>query len=209
MKLYLSSYKVGKDTEGFKRLVGKANAKVAVIDNALDFSVDLERKAQSLQSELDNMLSLGFIPSHVDLRDYFGKPGMLVKKLSNFDVVWVRGGNSFLLRKAMDKSRFDDVIDQLIRTNKLIYAGYSAGVCVLAPSLEGVEIVDDPNVQADRYEPGIIWKGYGLIDFYPIVHYKSDHPESYLADKELADIKSKNIKYKTLRDGDTIIVDTV
>lgn len=208
MKLYLSSYKVGNDTEGFKWLVNKVDAKVAVIDNALDYSTDLERKEKSLQGELDDMSSLGFIPDHVDLRDYFGKPDALVEKLSNFDVVWVRGGNSFLLRKAMDKSEFGEVIDRLIRTNKLIYAGYSAGICVLAPSLKGVEMVDDPNVQADGYEPGIIWEGYGLIDFYPIVHYDSDHPESQSVQKELEHIKSTGIKYKTLRDGDTIIINT-
>lgn len=208
MKLYLSSYKLGNDTAGLIGLVNKANAKAAVIDNALDYSTDIERKAKSLQGELDDMSLLGFIPDYVNLRDYFGKPGALVKKLSSFDVVWVRGGNSFLLRKAMEKSGFGKVIDHLIRTNKLVYAGYSAGICVLAPSLQGVEMVDDPNVQADGYDTGIIWDGYGLIDFYPIVHYDSDHPESQLVDKELAYIKSTGIKYKTLRDGDTIIIDT-
>ncbi len=162
----------------------------------------------SLQVELDDMSSLGFMPEPVDLRSYFGKPNELVEKLSDFDLVWVRGGNSFLLRKAMEQCGFIHVINKLIKTNKLVYSGYSAGICVLAPSLRGVEMVDDPNVQADGYDTGIIWSGYGLIDFYPIVHYDSDHPESQLVDKELAHIKSTGIKYKTLRDGDTIIIDT-
>jgi dipeptidase E len=208
MKLYLSSFKVGNDTEGFKRLVNKVNARVAVIDNSRDYSTDLERKAISLQSELDAMTELGFAPQHLDLKDYFGKPGTLVEKLSSFDVVWVVGGNSFLLRKAMEQSGFAEVIERLIKTDKLVYAGYSAGICVLAPSLKGVELVDDPNVQAEGYDPGIIWEGYGLIDFYPIVHYDSDHPESHLVDVELEHIKSLGIKYKTLRDGDTIIVNS-
>jgi len=208
VKLYLSSYKLGNDTEGLIRLVNKANAKAAVINNAIDFSADLGRKAMSLQVELDDMSSLGFMPEPVDLRSYFGKPNELVEKLSDFDLVWVRGGNSFLLRKAMEQCGFIHVINKLIKTNKLVYSGYSAGICVLAPSLRGVEMVDDPNVQADGYDTGIIWSGYGLIDFYPIVHYDSDHPESQLVDKELAHIKSTGIKYKTLRDGDTIIIDT-
>jgi dipeptidase E len=208
MKLYLSSYKVGNDTEGFKSLVNKAGAKVAVIDNSRDYSADLERKVTSLQSELDAMIDLGFTPEHLDLREYFSEPKLLVETLSNFDVVWVVGGNSFLLRKAMEQSGFGEVIEQLIKTNRLVYAGYSAGICVLAPSLKGVELVDDPNVQVERYKPDIIWEGYGLIDFYPIVHYDSDHPESHLVDVELKHIKSLGIKYKTLRDGDTIIIDT-
>lgn len=208
VKLYLSSYKVGNDTAGFKQLVNRAHAKVAVIDNALDFITDPKQKAKNLQVELDDMHSLGFVSEHLDLRDYFGNPNELVKKLSNFDLVWVRGGNTFLLRKAMEQSGFIDVINKLIKTNKLVYSGYSAGICVLAPSLKGVEIVDDPNVQVDGYGPGVIWAGYGLIDFYPIVHYNSDHSESHFVDKELAHIKSTGIKYKTLRDGDTIIIDT-
>ena len=165
-------------------------------------------KQKSLQSELEAMSELRFIPEHLDLKNYFGKSDALVEKLSNFDVVWVIGGNSFLLRKAMEQSGFDKVIDQLIETDKLVYAGYSAGICVLAPSLKGVELVDDPNIQVEGYNSDIIWKGYGLIDFYPIVHYDSDHPESHLVDIELEHIKSLGIKYKTLRDGDTIIINT-
>lgn len=208
MKLYLSSYKVGNDREGFKNLVNKADAKVAIIDNSRDYSPDLERKASSLQSEFDAMAELGFVPEHLDLKNYFGRSEALVEKLNGFDIVWVVGGNSFLLRKAMEQSGFGDVIERLIKTNKLVYAGYSAGICVLAPSLKGVELVDDPNVQADGYNPDIIWEGFGLIDFYPIVHYDSDHPESHLVDIELEHIKSLGIKYKTLRDGDTIIINT-
>lgn len=208
MKLYLSSYRVGNDTAGLKKLVGKSGAKVAIIDNARDYSTDLERKAASLQNEFDDMSQLGFVAEHVDLRNYFGKTKELVEKLSTFDLVWVGGGNSFLLRKAMEQSGFDQVIEALIKTNKLVYAGYSAAIAVIAPSLEGVELVDDPNVEAEQYDPGTIWEGYGLIDFYPIVHYDSDHPESKLVDIELEHVKSKGIKYKTLRDGDTIIIDT-
>lgn len=208
MKLYLSSFRVGDDTEGLKKLIGKAGARVAVIVNALDSDDDLERKGSSLEYELESMRSLGFSPEHVDLREYFNTPGRLATDLAHFDALWVRGGNTFILRKAMEKSGFKEVIDKLIRTNKLVYAGYSAGIAVLAPSLRGVELVDDPDAEADGYDPDIIWEGYGLIDFYPIVHYDSDHPESHLVDKELAHITSLGIKYRALRDGDTIIIDT-
>lgn len=208
MKLYLSSYKVGSEGERFKSLVGKSDATVAVIDNALDYSTDEARKATSLQSEFDDMQSLGFTPAHLDLKEYFGRSADLVGKLSQFDAVWVRGGNTFLLRKAMEQSGFSQVFEELVKTNKLTYAGYSAGVCVLAPSLRGVELVDDPYVEVDGYEPGIIWEGYGIIDFYPVVHYKSDHPESPLVDNELEYIESKGLKYELLRDGEVIVIDT-
>lgn len=69
-------------------------------------------------------------------------------------------------------------------------------------------MVDDKDAKAIGYDSEIFWDGYGLIDFYPIVHYKSDHHESELVDKELEYVKSKNRKFKTLRDGEAIIIDT-
>lgn len=67
MKLYLSSYKLGNHAEQLQILVGKPRAKVAVCQNALDAYTDLERKAKSLQSEFDDMKSLGFDPEELDL----------------------------------------------------------------------------------------------------------------------------------------------
>ena len=208
MKLYLSSYKIGNNPLELINLVNKQNAKVAVIDNALDYSDDLQRRNESLKAELDSMKSLGFNPEHVDLRNYFDSDDGLLNKLKQFDAVWVRGGNSFILRKAMAQSRFDLVIEELIKPNKLVYAGYSAALAVISPSLDGVHLVDDPNVEVEGYDKEIIWEGYGLIDFYPIVHYQSNHSESKLVDSELEYVKSKDYPYRTLRDGDSIIIDT-
>lgn len=208
MKLYLSSYKLGNDTEGFISLVGKTDAKVAVIDNSRDCYSDAVRRARGLEDEFDSLRALGFKPDHIDLRDYFSDNDGLYEKLKHFDVVWVLGGNSFILLKAMKQSGFDRVIEELIKTDKLIYAGYSAALCVISPTLDGVELVDDVKAEAEGYNTEIIWDGYGLIDWYPIVHYKSDHPESELVDKEFEYIKSKGREYKTLRDGDTVIVNS-
>lgn len=106
MKLHLSSYKVGNKPSEFVNLVNKSNAKVAVIDNALDYSADLPRKQESLEAEVNSMKLLGLEPEHVDLRDYFNADNDLLDKFEGFDAVWVRGGNSFVLRKAMAQSHF-------------------------------------------------------------------------------------------------------
>ncbi len=208
MKLYLSSYKLGDNTEGLKRLVNNSAARVAVIDNARDFSTDLDRKAKSLGADISQIRSLGYQPEHVDLRNYFSKPDQLVFDLEDFDMLWVTGGNAFILLKAMKASGFDQVVQKLIKTNKLVYAGFSAALCVIGETLDGTELVDDVNAKAEGYNDETIWQGLNLIDFYPIVHYKSDHPESHLMDKELEYIISKGRKYKTLRDGETLIIDS-
>lgn len=205
MKLYLSSYKLGNHADKLRELVGKPGAKVAVCQNALDWSTDTERRATDLQAQFDDMKSLGFEPEGLDLRDYFGKPGLL-EKMKTFDIIWIRGGNVFILMKAMKQSGFDEVVEQLIKQDKLVYAGFSAAFCALASSLRGMELVDDKDAQAVGYALGEVWEGYGLIDFYPIVHFRSDHPESELVEKEYEYVKSLGVPLETFKDGDAYLV---
>ncbi len=206
MKLYLSSYRLGNHADKLRELVGRPGARVAVSINAIDFSTDTERTAAVLQRELDDMRSLGFEAEQLDLREYF-KRDDIVEKMAQYDLVWFSGGNTFILAKAFKQSGFDAVFEELIKQEKLIYAGYSAAFCVLPKSLHGVELVDDKDIVADGYESGEIWEGVGLIDFYPIVHFRSDHPESDDVEKEYMFVRENNMAHKTFQDGDVYIVD--
>ncbi len=206
MKMYLSSYHVGDFGNELQKLVGKQDAKVAIIANSRDWSDDKKRIDQGNQRELKDMRDLGFEAELFDLRASFGKSN-LVDRLSKFDMVWVLGGNTFILVKAMKLSGFDNVINELIRPGKLVYAGYSAAFCAVSPSLDGVEIVDDINATASGYEDIEVKEGYGLIDFYPIVHFRSNHHESEDVEKEYEYVKSKGRKFKTFCDGDVYIVE--
>jgi len=206
MKLYLSSYRLGNYTNKLKELVGKPNAKVAVCVNALDSTPDEVRNGVVLKREIEDMQSLGFAPEELDLRKYFGKPG-IVEKLEQYDLIWLSGGNVFLLAKAFEQSGFGEVFEKLIKNEKIVYAGYSAAFCVLNDSLKGVELVDDKDAQAKGIEPGEIWQGIGLIDFYPIVHFRSNHHESDAVEKEYEFVVSNNIPHKTFKDGDVYLVD--
>lgn len=205
MKLYLSSFRVGNFGHELKALVGKPHAKVAVISNALDWSTDKQRVEDGIKKEFEDMKGLGFKPTLLDLRNYFDKPG-LTEYLSGFDLVWVRGGNTFILVKAMEQSGFDDVVERLIKPGKLVYAGYSAAFCAVSPSLKGVELVDDVNATAEGYKDFEVWEGYSLVDFYPIVHFRSDHPESADVEKEYEYVKGMGRKLKTFSDGDVYLV---
>ena len=206
MKLYLSSYKLGDDPQQLVDLVGK-NKKAALISNSLDCYTDLERRKISTQAELDDLKGLGFDPEDVDLRTYFGKPEELSKKMNEFGLIWVRGGNTFILRRAMAESGFDKWLISQKDNNDLVYAGYSAGVCVLSPTLKGLELVDDPNVEAVGYKSGIIWNGLGLIDFVFAPHFESDHPESAMVTNEVEHYKKIGANYKALHDGEVIVME--
>lgn len=205
MKLYLSSYRLGNHSNKLQALVNQPGAKVAVCANAIDHARSDDKRQAIVQRECDDMRNLGFIPEELDLREYFNKDN-IVEKMKEYKLIWINGGNVFLLVKAMKQSGFDKVFNKLIKTEKLIYAGYSAAFCALAPSLRGMELVDDKDVQVDGYQEAIIWEGFSLIDFYPVVHFRSDHPESAATEKEYEYVVSNNIPYKTFRDGDVYIV---
>lgn len=205
MKLYLSSYKFGNYTDELIKL-SSSNKRVGVIMNAVDWSDDKERVIRSLNEQLDTLKSLGFNPEQLDLRNYFGKSDELKKYLTNFGMVWVYGGNTFVLKRAYEQSGFGEIIKEMILKDEIIYAGFSAGVVILSKSMKGLEIVDDPNIVPEGYKPDFSWDGLGILDYYIAVHYNSDHPESSDVDKEIEYCEKNNITYKTLSDGEVIVV---
>lgn len=140
MRLYLSSYKMGNKPEEMLPVFGD-NKRTAIIANAQD-SKPVESRTERVQQEIESLTALGLQPEELDLRDYFGKTAELAHKLNDYGYIWVRGGNVFLLRRAYKQSGFDSLIIELLKKDKVAYGGFSAGVCVLTPSLRGIELVD-------------------------------------------------------------------
>jgi dipeptidase E len=140
MRLYLSSFRNGNKPEELLNLIGEGR-RTAVIFNAVDFKPEADR-ASDYALEAERLTSIGLKPTEVDLRQYFGKPVDLKATLSTYDLVWVRGGNVFILRRAFKQSGADTVIKELLENDALAYGGYSAGVDILQPHLHGIELVD-------------------------------------------------------------------
>ncbi len=202
MHLYLSSFKLGSDPSKLKNLLPN-NAKAVYISNALDFAKP-ENQARRQNEDMDELKQLELNPELLDLRDYFNKETKLRSKLQDIDLIYVSGGNVYDLRQAIQLSGFDTILKELQSTNK-IYAAYSAGVCVLSPTLKGYETVDSPdNKTYGDYET--IWEGLGLIDWQFTPHFDSDHPESEDVNKEIAYYEERGMKYKALRDGEVIVL---
>ncbi len=202
MRLYLSSFLIGDHPEKFVELIGPGK-RVALILNALD--IRPASRDKFLASQTETLTGLGLEVEELDLRKYFDRSKELGALLQGKDAVWINGGNTFLLRRAMKQSGFDRIIKDLLEKDEIVYGGFSAAVVILSPSLEGLEIVDDPIEVSEGYEPEALWDGLGLIDFSVAVHYDSDHPESALMDQEIEYYKKHNIPYKTLRDGEVLI----
>ena len=206
MKLYLSSYGLGNDPNLLAALVGD-NKRAAIIMNAQD-AVSPERRAERLQKEIDGLTALGLQPEELDLRNYFKDSSNLEHDLAKYGLLWLRGGNAFILRRAMVQSGFDQAIRNLFAKDEIVYGGFSAGICVLTPDLHGIELVDDPNVVPEGYNSEILWEGMGLVDFAIAPHYRSDHPESAAIEKVVEYYKKHEIPYKALHDGQVILANS-
>jgi dipeptidase E len=141
------------------------NKRAAVIANSIDFAEGADRST-GVAREVTDLESLGFNVDELDLRQSFERHDDLATKLAGYGLVWARGGNSFLLRQAMQRSGFDLAIRQRLTDDEFVYAGYSAGIVVLAPSLRGLELVDPVDVEAQGYDSRPIWVGLDVVDYY-------------------------------------------
>jgi dipeptidase E len=205
MKLYLSSFRNGNNPEELLKLLGKGR-KTALIFNAQDWK-NADDRAADLAQEVERLKSIGLDPTEVDLKNYFDNSDHLKETLATFDLIWVRGGNVFVLRRAFKQSGADVAVATLVASEAIVYGGYSAGVDILQPHLHGIELVDDPNVVPDGYSNDIIWECLGLIPYCVAPHYKSDHPESADIDKTVEFYINNHIPFIALRDGEAIVIE--
>lgn len=193
--------------EELKGLMSASNKKMGYIPNALDFTgAYSERRKKHIQSDMDSLEHLGFEVEELDLRNYFNKQKELKSKLDTLGGIWVSGGNTFVLRQAMRLSGMDEIVKQLASRKDFLYGGYSAGCCVLSSSLKAYAIVDDATDTPYQELKETIWDGLGLIDYAFLPHFESDHPESVDVSKEVEFCIKNNIPFKTISDGEVIIV---
>jgi dipeptidase E len=206
MRLYLSSYKFGNHIEKLLDLVPNSQRKAVIVMNAVDWG-DSEKRRMNYEKYATELSDIGFEVSELDLRKYFDRTEKdLESFLHNVGLVFVVGGNSFLLKRAFEQSEFESIIKKFLKEDRIVYAGFSAGVCILAPSLEGIDLVDDPKILADGYKNDFNQIGLNVIPYSLAVHYRSDHPESDAVEREVAYFEEKHIPYRTLRDGEVLII---
>lgn len=205
MRLYLSSERLG---ERAGALVAMLNGpRVAVIANGYDGSANRmgERYRSEAYDPIAEFRSIGLMAEELDLRAHFGDAESLRQRLSRFDLAWVMGGNSFILRRAMKQSGFDAVIRELLEADAIAYGGYAAGAVVAGPSLRGLELMDDPWELPEGYEEPLIWSGLGLTPFAIVPHYLSRHPEAASAEKVVSYMRARRTRFRAISDGEVIV----
>lgn len=207
MRFYLSSFRLGNQSAQLVRLMS-TNKTLAYIPNAGDYTNgDRGQKKAWEQFDIDSLENLGLTVEYCDLQSYFGRTEVLRKVLYEVGGVFIRGGNTFILRQAMKLSGFDVIFEEFLTKDDFVYAGYSAGICVLAPDFRALQIVDDPIDKPYKELQDTMWEGLGFLEYMILPHYQSEHPESADIEKEVEFAKNNNIPFRTLRDGDVIIIE--
>jgi dipeptidase E len=207
VKFYLSSYHLCDEPQRLSALEAKNN-RVAVVQNALDAYTDLERRERGLQREFADLKAIGLVAEELDLRLFFGRAAELQKYIEGFGYLWVTGGNAFVLRRAFSLSGLDSILQKKLHEDDFVYSGYSAGICVLAPTLKGIHIADEPQAMPKGYSPEIIWSGLGFISYCIAPHYRSNHSESLLIEKSVEYFIEQKIPFVALRDGEALVLDS-
>ena len=205
MRLYLSSFRIGNCPERLVELA-RGGRRAAVIANATDV-YPAPARVEGVQRELDALGALGFDAEEFDLRRHFDDSAVS-EQLSRFDLVWVRGGDTFTLRYSLARSGADAAIVRLLRDDSVVYGGYSAGPCVLAPSLSGLEHVDNPEHVKLLYGVEAPMTGLGVLHYSIVPHVSSpEHPGSALCDQLADRYRKTGTPHRTLRDGEVLIID--
>jgi dipeptidase E len=206
VRLYLSSFRMGDHPEHLRALAGEDGRRAVVIANALD-DAPADVRAEGAERELAALAGLGFDGIELDLRDYFGQEQLLRDDLAGFSMAWLRGGNVFMLRYALSRSGGDAAFRELLAVDALVYAGYSAGPCVLSPSLRGLELVDDAGAVTRIYRAEPEWDGLAVLDEAFVPHYQSPgHPETAAMDLVVARYRADGTAHRRLHDGQVLVV---
>ena len=97
----------------------------------------------------------------------------------------------------------DSLLVDLLGRDEIVYAGYSAGACVLAPDLRELEDVDDVKAVVDP-----IYRGLSVLDRPLVPHVRSPgHPENVDCDAVSDRLSSTGTAHWALRDGDVLVVE--
>lgn len=188
MRDYLSSYRMGRRGPALRTRGGKA----LVVMNALD---EFDERLLSWDREARDLADLGYSCEELDLRDYWGADAAaLCTTLSRADLIWVVGGNAFVLTRAATEAR---LADALAGNQQLTYAGHSAGACLASIALRGIELMDDPHASARGYWPDMPMTMLRLIGNRLIPH--AGTPSARIAAASLA---AQGLTFTELRDGE-------
>ncbi|WP_216693352.1 Type 1 glutamine amidotransferase-like domain-containing protein [Dietzia psychralcaliphila] len=120
--------------------------------------------AEFVAAERAQLSDLGYVLTDITAAD-FGDAGAFASALDGVDVLYVAGGNTFVLLAALRRHGADAVLVDRVRAG-LPYIGSSAGSVITGPSIEPISLMDDPSAAPDLADRS----GLGLVETVVIPH---------------------------------------
>jgi len=118
------------------------------------------------------------------------------------DIIFVEGGNTFYLLKAMRACNFEKVIRKLLKQGK-VYIGVSAGSIVAGKTIKTAEWLDKEYENKNTVKLKNL-KGLNLVPFDIFVHYQPEHAE--IIEQQMPNPKKRAKKLRILTDEQAILV---
>ncbi len=129
-----------------------------------------EKDISYLENERRELLAAGFLVEDVDIEGK--KENELKKILTDKDIIYVQGGNTFYLLKCIKESGFEKVAREMLERGA-IYIGVSAGSYVACPTIEMAEWKHQ-----DKNFVGLIdLTAMNLVPFLVVAHYRPEYRE--------------------------------
>lgn len=191
----------------FLTSTGLTNAKVseAILAEARDIQQkavaiittadDNKEQGEYCQAAFDDFQKLGF--RRVDFVDFEIVPDF---DFSDYDIIYVSGGNTFRLLKFAKAANFKKTINDLLARGG-IYIGVSAGSYIMCPSIEMAGWKHDP----DRNYFGLSdFSGFNFVSFLLVVHYIPEYAnviKEYIASAKYPIMILTNDQAFLLKDG--------
>ena len=141
---------------------------------------------------------------NVEEIDIEGKTESQVMKLLELkDIIFVEGGNTFYLLKAMRACKFEKVIRKLLKQGK-VYIGVSAGSMVAGKTIITSVWRGEFNGKNKNTVGLKNLKGLGLVPFDIFVHYQPEYAE--IIKEKMPNVKKRAKNLRILTDDQAILV---
>ena len=122
----------------------------------------------------------------------------VIKALKLKDIIYVEGGNTFYLLKAMRACNFEKIIRKLLKEGK-VYVGSSSGSIVAGRTIQASEWLGDKNMVHIKD-----LKGLNLVPFDIVCHYQPQYAE--IIKQKIKNPKKRAKMLKILTDQQAILV---
>ena len=152
-------------------------------------------------------LKLGYQLEVINLRNFENRND-LENKINQFDILHVCGGNTLYLNYLFHKSGLFEIAQNLVKSERLIYTGTSAGSMIVAPDLFGLKDSLMEEMET-KYLEGITRNNYFGLNLVPFLIIPHTQNPDYINDNKKIVEKLSNYPCPTiwLKDNQAIWVE--